>query len=134
LATQSFRSEFQELIRGSDPANLHAIVAELAVEEGAIRQWRVRKTPVVRMALVEIANARQEPAALEREAARQSRGADVGFLERNLIVGANREIKEAGQRRVDVGSKGDFGLAKRKAAFGQPDFIARREAGDRFSA
>ena len=58
LAAEHLSAELQELIGWRKPPNLHAVVAKLIVEEGLVRQRRVREAPVVGVALVDVANAR----------------------------------------------------------------------------
>ena len=104
VAAEHFRAEFQELVGRRKPAHLHAVIAILVVEEGAIGQRRVGEPPIVGVALVEIADARKEAPGLEREAARQILGADVGFFDRRLVVFVERKIEEARQNGIDVGA------------------------------
>ena len=66
VAVAGFRAELDEQVGGREPLHLHAVLRELAAEEGLIDERLVDEVPGVRVHLVEIAEAREEAAAPSR--------------------------------------------------------------------
>src|SRR6185437_3178106 len=79
-AAHRLAAEFDEHIARREPAQLHAVVAVLPIEESEIGQGRISEIPGMGVLLVEIANTREEAPELRGEVPGQRRRLDEGFL------------------------------------------------------
>src|SRR5690348_16970878 len=85
VAAAGFRAELEEGVGGREPLHLHTVLRELAAEERLIDERLIDEVPRVRVNFVEIAEAGEEPAALDREAVVERERAEVGFFDRDLV-------------------------------------------------
>src|SRR5690242_10176066 len=74
IAVAGLGTDLEEGVGGREPLHLQAILCELAAEERLIHEWLVDEVPRVRVDLVEIAEPREEPSALDRESVAQRDG------------------------------------------------------------
>ena len=131
LAVAGLSAKLHEHVGGREPLELHAVLRELRVEHRLIDQRLVGEIPGVTVDLVEIADAGEEPAALELQSRRQGQGLEEGFFDADRVVASDRGGQVAVEVRVDVGRKVQLGFVEVEAAISRADGIARRnEAGD----
>src|SRR5215467_1970720 len=87
VAEKQFMTEFDELGRRCQPAQLDTIVVILGIEKGPIGQSLIGKVPGVRVLLVEIPNPGEKTAGPQCEAGRQAGRLHKGLLDGDRVVG-----------------------------------------------
>src|SRR5205085_3612861 len=75
----------------------------------------------------EVSDAGKEAPRLEREAVAERRRLHVRLLDRDAVVGGERDRRGAAQPRVDARRKAELGFGKAEAARSRPDLRARRQ-------
>ena len=132
-AAAELGAELDVLVGRREPGQLHAVVAVLRAEQRLVGQRVVDEVPGVGVLRIEVADAGEEAAGLQREAVAERRGLDVGLLDRDRVVGMQRDVGGAAQPRIDAGGEAELGLGQAEAARAGADLGVRRqlEAGDR---
>ena len=134
VAIAGFGAELEEQVGRREPLHLQAVLPELSPEERLVRERLVDEIPGVRVHLVQVADAGEEAAALDREPGRQRRGAEERFLDLEFTLAGECCGQAAGEVGIDARRERDLRLAEAEAALARADFVAgRQEAGDRGS-
>ena len=118
LATECFRPHFEEGCGGGYPAQLHAVIAVLATQEGLIRQWAIEEIIGMCMMAVEVANRGEEAAQPQAQAMGQRSGFDVRLFDPKLVLAvftANRRGQLAVELVIDIGGERDLAFTQRKS-------------------
>src|SRR5215469_12717168 len=89
-AAAGFRTELDEVVGGREPADLYAVLRQLAAEEHLVDQRLIDEVPVVRVNLVEVPGAGEEPPSLDREAIVERQRLEVGLLDVDAVVALDR--------------------------------------------
>ena len=130
-AVADFAAELDEKVGRRDPFHLQPVVLVLAAEERLIDERRVVEIPRVLVHVIEIPDARQEPAELWGDAVRRGGVQPVRFLDLDRILGRKREGEIAVELVVDVRRQRELGFGDAEAALRRRDVAARRKPGDR---
>ena len=110
------RSEFDEHIRRRQPAQLRTVLPELPAQERLIDQRLIDEVPIVRMDLVQIADAREKPPALDREAVVECECLEERLLDVDAVVSVDRGGDARIEIRVNVGGDGELRFTEIEAA------------------
>ena len=116
LAAADLGAELHEQVGRRHPLQLQAVLAVVFAEQRLRHQRRVGEVPGVRMLLVEVADAGEEAAALQREALAQAEGLEPRLLDLGLAV-LQRHVEHAAKIGTDVGGDDQLGAVHRKSAF-----------------
>src|SRR6516225_7465146 len=116
VAEKQLMTEFDQLGRRCQPAQLDTVIVILGIEKGPIGQSLIGKVPGVRVLLVEIADPGEKTAGPQRKAGRQTGRLHKGLLDGYRVVGLERDRQVPEQIGVDVGLKVDLGLVDRGAS------------------
>ena len=81
IAAEHLATEFKKLPGRRQPAQLHAVVVVLVVEEDTIGQRLVGEVPGVGVLLVEVADPREKPPGAQGQAPRQAGGLEERLLD-----------------------------------------------------
>src|SRR5258708_19151606 len=105
VAAKPFGAKFQEDVRRREPTGLYPIIAILTVQKGAIGKGRVGERPVMRMALIQVSDAGKHPSGPECDSLSKSGGLDIGLLDIDGHVVAEREIQPTEIIGIDIGGE-----------------------------
>ena len=106
-----FGAELEEQIGRRDPFHLQAVVAVLAAEKGLVGEWCIDEIPCMLVLLVHVAEPRKEASELRHQAVRRRRVHAIGLLDRDGILGRERDDQIAREQVIDIGGNGQLGLA-----------------------
>ena len=120
-------AELDVLVDRRQPAQLQAVVAVLRAEHRLVGERAVDEVPGVRVLRVEIADAREEASRLQRQAVAERRRLHVRLLDRDAVVGADRDVGGAAQPRIDARREAELGFGEAEAARARPDLGVRRQ-------
>src|SRR5690606_990673 len=116
VAPAEFGTQAEVLSRRRQPAQLHAILAQLPAQEGLVGQRGVGKIPGMGMLAIHITHPREEAANLGLQAMWQGGGLHIRFFHGHLVVSVQAQRQGAEGVAVDVGAEQELGGTEVEAA------------------